>query len=272
MASGKSSRRQRQATRSAPPPVRSRGAPRRRQASPRVLLGAGAVAVIVVVGIVLAVVLTGGSSSTPKNVAAVGSLTDALPGAADVQARFKGIPQTGTTLGSPTAPVTLVEYIDLQCPYCQKFETQLFPDIVSQYVRNGKLKVVMRPWAFIGPDSTRGQAAVLAAAKQNRAFNYAGLLYDNQGTENGGWLSDDMVTAAATSIPGLRVHQLLGDRSSSAVKDQIQNITKLVQADNVSGTPTLFVGKSGQPGTEVTLSSPTDKASLVQAIQAAQQS
>jgi protein-disulfide isomerase len=272
MASGKSSRRQRQGALSAPPPVRSRGAPRRRTASPRVLLGAAAVAVLVVVGIVLAVVLSGGSSRTPKNVAAVGSLTDALPGAADVQARFKGIPQAGTTLGSPSAPVTLVEYIDLQCPYCQQFETQLFPDIVNEYVRNGKLKVVMRPWAFIGPDSTRGQAAVLAAARQNRAFNYAAVLYDNQGSENTGWLSDDMVTAAAASVPGLRVRQLLSDRDSAAVKDQVENITKLVQADKVSGTPTLFVGRTGQPGTEVTLSSPTDKATLVQAIEAAQKS
>jgi Disulfide bond formation protein DsbB len=38
------------------------------------------------------------------------------------------------------------------------------------------------------------------------------LLYDNQGTENTGWLDNNMVTAAASSIPGLRVHELLSAR------------------------------------------------------------
>jgi len=38
------------------------------------------------------------------------------------------------TLGSPFAKVLMVEYIDLQCPFCQQFETQVFPDIVAKYV------------------------------------------------------------------------------------------------------------------------------------------
>ena len=104
----------------------------------------------------------------------------------------------------------MTEFIDPQCPYCREFETQVLPSIVKNYVRTGKLRIQMEPWAFIGPDSLRGQAAELAAAQQNRAFNYAELLYDNQGVENTGWLNDTMVAAAAGSIPGLRVHALLG--------------------------------------------------------------
>jgi protein-disulfide isomerase len=163
----------------------------------------------------------------------------------------------------------MVEYVDLQCPYCQQFETQVLPDLVAKYVRAGTLKIELRPWAFIGPDSTRGQAAVLAAAQQNKAFNYAELLYDNQGTENTGWLDDNMVTAAATSIPGLRVAELLTARNSAAVKSAAQNVAKLAAADSVNSTPTIFVGKTGTHGMQLTLKSPTDEATVVAAVNAA---
>ena len=47
-----------------------------------------------------------------------------------------GIPQSGTALGSPEAPVTLVEYADLQCPYCAEWTHRTFPALVDQYVNH----------------------------------------------------------------------------------------------------------------------------------------
>jgi len=231
-----------------------------------VLIGAATAVAVVAVAAVLAVVLSSGSSNPLKNVPAVGSLVNALPGAADVNALFKGIPQRGTALGAPTAPVTMVEFIDPQCPYCRDFETQVLPSIVTRYVRAGKLRIQMEPWAFIGPDSIRGQAAELAAAEQNQAFNYSELLYDNQATENTGWLTDSMIAAIAQSIPGLRVHTLLSARSSAAVQAAQKNVDNLATTDKVTGTPTLFVGKTGTHGTQVNLASPTDEQALVTAI------
>jgi protein-disulfide isomerase len=269
MPSGKKSKQLRQAALAAPPPVRLKGGPRQRQASPRVLAAAGAVVLAIAIAVVLVVVFTGGSSDTASNTPAVGSLTNALVGAANVDALYKGIPQTSTTLGRANAPVTMTEYIDLQCPACREFATKVFPNIVTKYVRTGKLKVVMRAWAFIGPDSLRGQSAVLAAAEQNKAFNYAELLYSNQGTENTGWLDESMVTAAAASIPGLPVQELVTAASSDSVKGQAKKVDDLAKADQVNQTPTLYVGKSGTHGTIVALSGPTDEASLVRAIKAA---
>lgn len=259
MPSGKRSR-ERRAT--PPPPVRSktRGA---RRASPRVLMIGGGIAAAAIVAIVLAVTLGGGSrSGVPSNLPAVGSLTNALPGAADVAKQFDGIPQRGTTLGKPSAPVTLTEYVDLQCPYCQEFETQVLPSLVQTYVRTGKVKIVLQPWAFIGPDSNRGQAAVLAAAQQDKAFDYAAVLYVNQGEENTGWLDDAMVAQAAASVPGLHVQQLLSDRKSAAVATAVSRVDSDAAEAGVSGTPTIFVGKS-----QVNMASPTDKAAVVAAIQ-----
>jgi len=236
-----------------------------------VLAIGGAIAALIVVAIVVGIVLSGGNSSSglPKNAVAVGSLQNALPGASEVAAEFKGIPQHGTTLGAPGAPVTMVEFIDLQCPNCGAFETQAFPDLVQKYVRTGKVKVKVEPWAFIGPDSVRGQLAMLAAANQNRAFNFAQLLYGNQGVENTGWLNDQMVYKAAASIPGLMVKKLFDQRSSASVKSAANAVDASASANGVNATPTVFVGKTGTGLKEVTLRSNTDEASVAKAIDSA---
>jgi protein-disulfide isomerase len=271
MPSGKQAKAARRAARTAPPPVQSKGSPRRpRQASPRTLAIGGGVLIVIVVAIVLAAVLGGGGSGTSaSSIPTTGSIGSGLPGAADVNAMFKGIPQKGLTLGSPFAPVTLVEYIDLQCPFCQQFETQVFPSLVRRYVRTGKLKVIARPVAFIGTDSQRGRNAMIAAGQQGKGFNFAEILYDNQRTENTGWLNDSMVAQAAESIPGLNPRLVYTARNSAAVKKQAGDYDALQSADQVNQTPTLFVGKSGTKGKVVNITSPTDEASVVKAIKAA---
>ena len=226
---------------------------------------------IVAVAIVLAVVLSGGSSNKglPKNAVAVGSLTNALPGSSDVVSEFEGIPQTGTTLGWPTAKVTMTEYIDLQCPICQEFETQVFPDIVAKYVKTKKIKVVMKPWAFIGPDSFKGQAATLAAAKQNKAFNFAAVLYNNQGEENTGWMTDNVLYNIAQSVPGLRIQPLFTERSSASVKAEAATVAKDAAAQKVSGTPTIFLTTPPGKTVQVPLANGLDETTLVKYLNAA---
>jgi protein-disulfide isomerase len=232
-----------------------------------VLIAAVAAIAVVAVGVVLGAVLMGDSSKT--NVPARGSLTNGLPGAADVQRSLRGIPQRDNVLGSPKAPVIMVEYIDLQCPYCRQLETEAMPTLLARYVRTGKLKVEARPIAFIGPDSGRGRAAALAAGKQNRLFNFTQLLYFNQGVENTGWLNDEIVTSAAASIPGLDVPRLLADRSSSAVAEKASTFDSQASADGVRETPTILVGKSGAVPQQVTLTSPGDVQPIKAAIAAA---
>jgi protein-disulfide isomerase len=234
-----------------------------------VLFVGGALAAVAVVVVVALLVTHGNSSHTASDVPTVGSLTNSLPGAAETHELFKGVAQVGLTLGSAHAPATMVEYVDMQCPYCQQFETQVMPDVVRKYVRPGKLRIELRPWAFLGPDSFRGQAAVLAASQQKKAFDLAALLYDNQGIENTGWLDDNMVTAAAKSVPGLLVRRLLTDRSSSPVKARSQTIDTLAREDHVNSTPTILVGPTGAPGKVVNLQAPTDEATLARAIRSA---
>jgi protein-disulfide isomerase len=255
--SGKKARKQRRTP--APPPVRSTGG---RRASPKVLaVAAGAIA-LAAVAAALAFALTGGSSSNPSTTSA----NSTLPDAGSAVSLFKGIPQRGNVLGKANAPVTMVEYIDLQCPVCRTFETEVMPTIVPRFVRTGKVQVIARPIAFIGPDSASGREAALAAARQNRFFEFTQLAYSNQGGENSGWLDDNFVRAAYASIPGLNAAGAEKARTESAIAEQGDQFESQASADNVTGTPTILVGKTGGRLTEVT--SP-DVPNLSAAIQAA---
>jgi protein-disulfide isomerase len=213
----------------------------RRRASPKVLIAAASAVVLLAVGAVasIAAVGVGGSKS---------SLSLRAGSPAEAQRLLAGIPQHGNVLGSPKAPVTLVEYVDLQCPFCRAFETTVMPTIIRDFVRTGKLKVVARPIAFIGPDSVRGLTAAVAAAEQNRMFTFMQVTYLNQGTENTGWLTDAFVQKAAASVAGLNVSRFANARSSSAVTRVAKSFATEANADGVAGTPTLFVGPSGKQG------------------------
>lgn len=234
--------------------------PPQRHASPRVVAVGVGVLALLIAAIVVVVGATGGDSddqaSSPSDLKSVDQ----------VAALFRGIPQSGTTLGDPSAPVTMVEYVDLQCPFCQEFITGPFPTIVEKYVRSGELQVQARGLAFIGPDSERGMKAAQAAALQDRMFEFMDLLYYNQGAENGGWLSDDMVRNVAGAIDGVDVDKLVADAGSAAIAAKLAADAKAADADKVTGTPTLLIGPTGG---ELTKISGSELATVEKAIAAA---
>ena len=212
--------------------------------------------VILAIALVLAVALGGSSSSSLKDVPAVGSLSTGLPGRLRCPTTLQRHPAERTTLGSSIAPVTMVEFIDPQCPYCQEFETQVLPDVIKRYVRTGKVKIQMQPWAFIGPDSFRGQAAELAAAEQNKAFNYTALLYDNQGDREHRLARrqhgrDHCERRPRAEGPRAARRTIVRDGEGCAGEGRRER-----QGVRRHGNPTLFVGKSGARGTQVNLTGP----------------
>jgi protein-disulfide isomerase len=242
----------------APPPARGRRIPA------RPAIAAAVVLALVVVGVVLGVVFNGG-----PDIPARGSLANALPGAAGVQDLFAGIPQQDNILGNPRAPVTLVVYFDLQSPACRQFQTHVFPQLLSRYVRRGSLRIEQRLMPFIDKDSERGRAAAIGAGEQQKFFDFVELLYDNQGAEKSGWLDNGMVRAAAASIPGLDVRLLLRDRNSQNTDDVERAFDAYAAEDRVTATPTVLVGKSGREMHRVMLTGPTDERAVVAALEAA---
>lgn len=263
MPSGKRAKQLRREAARTPPPVRSKGAPGARQASPRVLGIAALVIVLIGVGVALGVVFgtRGGNngSALPPDVPKVGSATwkGALQGSTDVRSLFTGIPQQGLVLGSATAPATLTEFIDLQCPLCQEFESQQLPTLVKKYVRPGKLSIKMEPWSILSaPDSPRGQAATIAASLQNKAFQFAEMLYLNQGTEDTGWLTPRMVALAAASVDGIDVERVLHDMNGPGVKSLVSAVDNRAATAKFDATPTILLNKLNKPAHVVSVGVP----------------
>jgi protein-disulfide isomerase len=206
---------------------------------------AGAVVGIAAIAIVLSVVLGGGHKSTgPFPTTGSCRSAVALTGACEANALFKGIPQKGLVLGKPSAPVEMELFIDVQCPICKNYEIAYLPTIVQKYVRTGKVQIHLKPWAFIGPQSFTGRLGVYAAAYQNKAFQYAKVLYDNQpdGSENTGWLDDSMMETIASSVNGLDIARWSTDEKSTRAQADANAVDNLAKQYIVAGTPTVLVG------------------------------
>ena len=263
MPSGKRARQQRQQAAAAavrtPPPVRSKGAGgvRARQASPRALAIAGGVVLLAAIAIVLGVVLgsSGGGSSTVttgdiKGLPAIGDQNwpGALQGAAEANNLFKGIPQKGEVLGNPKAKVEMEMFIDVQCPVCDSYEINDLPTVVNKYIQNGKVQMHLKPWAFLGgagSQSFSGRLGVIAASFQNKGYEYAKVLYDNQGPEESGWLTGQTMAKIAASVTGLDLARWQKDVNGSAAQSVASEVDKLATQKQVQGTPTILVGPPG---------------------------
>jgi protein-disulfide isomerase len=196
-------------------------------------LGAIVLVAAVAVGAVIALTSGGGGGNTNTNTTAT-----AAKGAID----FSGIPQSGPVLGSPKAPVRVVEFADMQCPFCRNFAVGQLPAIVNGDVRAGRVRLEFRTLAFIGPDSTKAAKFVEAASRQNKLWNVVDGLFVAQGKENAGWVTDGLLKQVGTGA-GLNVDSALSESSSSAVQAQLDAAKALANKYGVQSTPSFAVGR-----------------------------
>ena len=89
--------------------------------------------------------------------------------------------------------MTLVEFADLQCPFCKEFADNVTPRLIQDYVRTKKLRIQFQPLTFIGPDSEKAARYAIGSGGQNKLWNFVELFYRNQGTENTGYVTDEFV-------------------------------------------------------------------------------
>jgi len=239
MAETSGTRRERRAAARAERQARERAEAARARQRKRLfqLGGAVALAAAIVVVIVLA---TGGGDDGPSKRAG-----EPVAGANDTAALLQGIEQRGVTLGDPRAPVTLVEFGDLQCPYCRDTSDTVLPAIIEDYVRDGRVKLVFRDVAFLGNDSIRGAQMAAAAGLQDKLWDYIHIFYLNQGTENTGYVTDDFLREIGSGVRGLDVDRAMADRADPAVQRQLDEAKREWESYGLSGTPSFVVGRSG---------------------------
>jgi protein-disulfide isomerase len=208
-------------------------------------LGAVLAAAAVVVVIAIVISSSGGSSkSAPPKAGQPAS------GVAQMTALLNGIPQKGNVLGNAKAPVTMQEFADLQCPICQAYTANSLPTLIKDYVRTGKVKMVFHNLPILGPDSQRAAQVAAGAAQQDKLWNFTELFYENQGTENTGYVTPAFLAKIAKGA-GV-TSAALTQPPSAAVKAQLVTDQALSDKYGFSATPSFLLSKTG--GTPAPLS------------------
>jgi len=216
-----------------PPKPRKPPPPRKGAANRNLLIAVGAAAVVVIVLVGASLLLRGGDSNGDGG-------SDGVTGIEETAALLGGVPQDRAVLGSPKAKVTMIQFEDLQCPICRRYQVEGFPGVVEQYVRPGKVKLRFVGMAFIGPDSEKALRYTLAAGEQGKLWQFQDALYANQGDENGGWVTDSLLETIAKGL-GLDWTKLKQDAAGAAVTQQAQSMAAEASQKQISGTPTFYV-------------------------------
>jgi protein-disulfide isomerase len=228
---------------------RARAEKAQRQRRLQMIVGVVVVAVVVVV---VAIVISSGGSS-PTNHAPKNNSAAAKADATAVNSLIAGIPQAGNRLGTPSAPVTVTEYGDLQCPVCRDFAEGSEQQLIKNVIRPGKAQLVYRSLCTAtcngGETSVFApqQAAAIAAGLQGKEWNYVLLFYKEQGQEGTGYVNDAYLNNLAGQVPGLNYNKWSSDRQSAGLTSQVQSDEQQAQSRGFSSTPTVVIqGPKGQ--------------------------
>ena len=195
---------------------------------------------------VAAVLIAGGGSDSKSDSAASGGT---VAGLAETNELLKGIPQAAGELGEKDAPITLVEFADLQCPFCKQFAITTYPVIVNDYVSKGKVRIESRTMTFIGPDSEKAARAAAAAGAQDREAYFTQLWYFNQGQENSGYATDEFIEKIWKAA-GVDVAKAKTFADSDAALKPVTAAQQEAEKYGIVSTPSFLIGETGKPLTK----------------------
>lgn len=143
-------------------------------------------------------------------------------------------------LGKPDAPITIVEFGDYQCFYCNKFFHDTEGQIYENYIKTGKAKMIFKDFTIIGPDSVTAAHAAHCADEQGKFWDYHDMLYNNWNGENNGWASLENQYKFAQQV-GLDTTVFTECMESGKYNEKIQASTNDAQTLGLSGTPGFFI-------------------------------
>jgi len=151
-----------------------------------------------------------------------------------------GVQEHNGVLGDPKAPVTITEYVDLQCPICKEASTTELPTLVDNYVRTGKVKLQLRTLHFIGDDSTTAAKVAAGAQRQGKLWSFLETFYANQGEENSGYVTNDFLkgVAAAAGVDATKAMDYAKTSGAQAALDKADADAQAIGADS---TPTFTI-------------------------------
>lgn len=178
--------------------------------------------------------------------AAAGAMAMVAPAGASVKAAPGDM-----SLGSPKAPVHVVEYLSLTCPHCAHFHAEVFPAFKAKYVDTGKVYFTVRE--LLTPPANVAAAGFLMARCNGgtRYFQVVDQVFKSQAQWKPGVALKPLFLeiAKANGITEAQFEACLADeRASAALEARLEYAT---QTDKVTGTPTFFVNGALVPGADV---------------------
>jgi protein-disulfide isomerase len=210
------------------------------------------VAGIVIAGAVLIIGHSGSGTGNSTTTAATGTTQPST--AATVNA--DQVSATGNpTVGNANAPLTIAYWFDYQCPFCKQNELTVMPQIITNYVDTGKVKIVYKDFSFLGADSDTlahyGRAVWAVAPDKFEAWHAA--VYQNQGEENTGWATTaEIEKITASVLSPAQTAQVMQLAVSNATKYQAAMDADKQEGENdgVDGTPAMLIGNQLVAGAE----------------------
>lgn len=176
----------------------------------------------------------------------------ALPAQAQTALEERGYALGEMVLGSPDAPLTIVEYSSFTCPHCATFHTQTLPAIKEKYIDTGKVRLIFREAYF---DQYGLWASMLArCGGDSTFFGYADVLFEKLQE----WARAENIVGELQRIgrlgglPAERIQQCLSDEEFMRVL--VERYQTNAQADGLRATPSFKFGDgalvSGAMGVE----------------------
>lgn len=174
--------------------------------------------------------------------AAAGTGTNTIPSAAPAPAGPVNVAVGNYPVqGDPNAKVTVIEFADFRCPFCEQWFKNTEPSLMKDYVNTGKIKFYFRDYAFLGPASTLAAEAAECANDQNQFWAFHDYLYQNQPDESDTsmYTVDNLSQVAGTL--GMDQTQFQTCLSSKKDADKAAKDLSDGQKAGVNGTPTVFI-------------------------------
>ncbi|MBT3366633.1 MAG: DsbA family protein [Nitrospina sp.] len=142
-------------------------------------------------------------------------------------------------LGDSKAPVTLVEFTDYQCPFCQQFYSRAYKELKKDYIDPGKLRLVLRDLPLPSHQYARPAAmSTHCAGEQSKFWEMHDALF-----EGGGKLNRDDILSYATSL-GLKIDSFESCLTSGRYKRDIDLDINDARNVGIKGTPSFVVGRT----------------------------
>jgi protein-disulfide isomerase len=140
--------------------------------------------------------------------------------------------------GNINGDVTVVEFFDYRCSYCKR----VVPDVERLVQKNKDVRLVLKEFPVLGPDSMFAARAAIASDNQGAysAFHDAMML-------NRGPLPNTKVLSLAKSL-GMDVERLKRDMKDPKVEKSIQANLALARSLGITGTPSFIIGDAIIPG------------------------